>query len=282
MLSRLPLDLQREIVNNLVTYQSWRSEKVWDVAPASYSHIFSLLTVSRAFQVETEQLIWRKLSYRTSANEGISSPCTRILSIPRVWLYIKSFHLKNTSSLWTDPPLLKTVKTLARLLEKLSDLIDLELHLGLDSCAPLLMNCSFKLRIFSSDFGVDDSMLLFLSLQPSMTEWNSSNFYPTGRAINFPATTLPHLEVVALPPRHETIIKGRPVTHAYTKNLDSLQILALSAVPLKALFLDSTPGVKGPALTTISELFPDLETFSFLDFYLVTVELQIKDEPSLN
>jgi hypothetical protein len=261
----LPVELYRSIAESLVK----EGDRRFEFKPASYASVKLLLTVSKSFQVEAERLIWRVVCLESHHDGDIILLCDHILSIPRVWPYIKCFRLVNRdrfqygikAKFGINPPHPQTVDFLASLLRKLANLVFLEMTLGLWKSGSLLKNMPFRLRIFLLDCALDDDMLLFLNQQPSITEWRVD--FEESQLADLPTTTLPNLAVINIPFGNETVVKGRPITHVYARTAASLRTLTLSTMPLKTLVVDFV--VNTPILETITELFPALESFSPLD-----------------
>jgi hypothetical protein len=266
-MSRLPFELYNPIVEHL-----YRDD------------LLRVLVVSRAFQIEAERLLYDRIVIDASSNDdkrrNIPRLCSGLLSIPRIWPYVREvciLEIKVESTV---------ISSVAGLLEKSTNLDVLDVRDGFNewpSCGDLFKNCSFQLNRLTCHFQLDKDFVSFLDSQKSLDkfEWVPRSVIHRPHTFTFcelPPSALQNLRVYSFlgegDPTMGNILHDRPIGHFRTSNFmpnrpDLLRDLKLSRCTLKSLNLFFH--VDATYFCLVTEAFPRLEYLAIVDLTIPTI-----------
>jgi hypothetical protein len=240
--------------------------------------LFRLVKVSRAFQFESERLIYQRITFLFS--KQVIQGCRHLLKTPRFWGYIQRLELLHASqedmhSQWTAG----FQQLIGRFLAKLTNLVELSIiafpgDLKWRSCGTLFRNCRFQLLMLRCSFVLDNHFDSFLKTQRSLItlEW-SPGFVSSYR---LSPKAAPNLAAIAF---HGSQFNAAPweafahcpITHVLwgSPKPERTPLAFVSMASLKAV------KIFGPSLEILTALVassPGLEYLGIIDYTAVEVK----------
>lgn len=241
----------------------------------------SCALVNTAFNEDTNKVLWKAYTIaprRTDpGRRDVEQACDAIVRDPRRALLIRKLTISPMKAPGSaagahlrDPPLLNQdlSNRLGAVFEAIRYLLDLHILEIPDSWKPILPRVltsrrwPFQLRIFETTMELDLPIVVFFHVQPSI----DSILIQTGdtNVPTIPATILPNLTsilgpvsvIVALVPGRPifSIAVANPITSQTIRPF--LQVLPLSSVPVRQMWLDftdPTSAAVGPALSWLAQ-----------------------------
>jgi hypothetical protein len=248
----LPLELHGAIAEKVVLDDT----DTWDTTT-----LLALAQVSRAFQLESERLLYQNITLDT--HPRLVKFCRTIRDIPRfrqfVFSLIINVHWHGMRVTTSYFPLLSLT------LRRLTNLTTLLFPACAAEYGSVLRNCTFQLRRFTCAFNFDDAFASFLANQHELIGLHYQNKVLPCPKIS--PNTLPRLTVLDCHIRQcelvTTLYPHRPISHLRVDHDIGLRVLdklGLSSVPLLGLSLVGTCP-KPDTLNVLPEVAPDLEYF---------------------